>query len=502
MNKMTGLSAAGSLETLTEPLDVLIVGAGISGIAAARYLRAERPGDSFAVLDDNESFGGTWLTHTYPGIRSDSDLHTFGYSFKPWIGPPIATAGEILAYMRETIEENDLAGTLHFGARISTAAWDSDRKLWTVTATDKATGREHEVSARFLWMCQGYYRHSKGYTPDWPGMADFAGEVIHPQNWPEDFDGAGKRMVVIGSGATAATLVPNVTDQVDHVTMLQRSPTYFRSEKNEIEIATKLRRLQVSEEWIHEIVRREIVLMGHDFTERCFSEPERVKAELVSVARAYLGEAFDVDTHFTPDYLPWRQRIARIPDGDLYKALAGGKASIVTDEIERFEPDGIRLKSGDLLPADVVVTATGFDLCAFGDVAFSVDGQPVDFHDTVGYRSMMFTGVPNMVWVMGYFRSSWTLRAEIVAKFVIRLLDHMQETQKSRVEPQLRASQKDMPIHDWADEADFNPGYLLRGQHVLPRRGADPEWALNQDYWTEKDEFEAIDLSDEVFAYD
>ncbi|MGR3320622.1 MAG: flavin-containing monooxygenase [Pseudooceanicola sp.] len=500
MNQMSEVAAEPTLDQVNQPLDVLIVGAGISGLAAARYLKVDRPDDSFAVIDEFESYGGTWLTHTYPGIRSDSDLHTFGFSFKPWVGPPLATAPEILAYLGETIEEYDLAPAIHYGWRITDAAWDSATNLWTITATHGATGKTQEVSARFLWMCQGYYRHSKGYTPDFPGMEDFRGEIIHPQHWPADFDGSGKRMVVIGSGATAATLVPNVTGQVEHVTMLQRSPTYFRAERNEIEITKRLRELQVDEETVHDITRREILVQSRDFARLCAARPEAVKQDLIANARKYLGEDFDVERHFTPAYEPWRQRLARIPDADLFKALAGGQASVVTDEIDRFEADGIRLKSGDFLPADVIVTATGFDLCAMGDIAFTVDGAPLDFHDTVGYRSMMFTGVPNLVWVMGYFRSSWTLRAELVAQFVTRLLDHMQKSQKTRVEPQLR--DPDMPLHDWAEEDDFNPGYLMRGQHVLPKRGASNEWKLNQDYWEEKDDFAAIDLDDTVFVYD
>jgi len=500
MKDLAGIRTDARLHEIVQPLDVLIVGAGISGVAAARYLRKHRPDDNIAVLEEKETFGGTWVTHRYPGIRSDSDLHTFGYSFKPWIGPPIATAAEILAYMAEVIEENGLADNLHFGWRISSAAWDSARNLWTVTATH-TSGQEQRVETRFLWMCQGYYRHSEGFTPEWPGMEDFEGEIMHPQTWPEDFDGTGKRLVVIGSGATAATLVPNVADQVEHVTMLQRSPTYYRSEKNEIPIAKRLRELQVDEEWIHEIVRREMLLMSHDFTEKCFSDPEAVKADLIGTAKKYLGEDFDVGTHFTPDYLPWRQRIARIPDGDLYKALAGGRASIETGHIERFEKNGIRLTNGKLLECEAVATATGFNLAPLGDVAFSVDGQAVDIHDTLGYRSMMFTGMPNLVWVMGYWRSSWTLRAELVAQFVIRLLDHMQDHQKTRVEPQLRSTEQDMEIFDWPDEADFNPGYLLRCKDALPKRGAGKDWRLNQDYWTEKDEFEAIDFDDEIFAY-
>ncbi|OWU84609.1 FAD-containing monooxygenase EthA [Oceanicola sp. 22II-s10i] len=502
MNEMTSVRPAVPLSKITQPLDVLIVGAGISGLAAARYLKVERPDDSFAIVDEKLTFGGTWVTHTYPGIRSDSDLHTFGFSFKPWVGPPIATAAEILAYLDETIDEYGLADHIHYGWRGQTASWDSERKLWTLKVQNVETGEMEEISARFLWMCQGYYRHSEGYTPQWPGMETFKGEVIHPQTWPEDFDGKGKHLVVIGSGATAATLVPNVVDQVEHVTMLQRSPTYFRSEKNEIPIAKRLRELQVEEDWVHEIVRREMLLGSHDFTNRCFNEPETVRDELIGIARRYLGEEFDVEKHFTPSYLPWRQRIARIPDGDLYKALATGRASVVTDEIETFVEDGIKLKSGEFLKADVVATATGFNLCQMGDIRFDIDGEALDFHDTLGYRSMMFTGVPNLAWVMGYWRSSWTLRAELVAQFVVRLLDHMQEHQKSTVVPRLRESEKDMQIVDWPDEEDFNPGYLLRGKNVLPKRGTTNEWRLNQDYWTEKDDFAAIDFGDEVFAYD
>ena len=497
MNQQTDIRADDRLSRITQPLDVLIVGGGISGICAARYLSHDRPDDSFAVLDDQESFGGTWHTHRYPGIRSDSDLYTFGYGFKPWVGPPIATADEILTYLKETIEENALAEHLNYGWRVETAEWSSADTLWTVTA--RRGGESVTLQARFLWMCQGYYRHSKGHTPEWEGMADFAGDIIHPQHWPEGYDYSGKRMVVIGSGATAATVLPNVAKEVAHVTMLQRSPTYFASERNEIEIASQLRKLQVDEVWIHEIVRRQILVDSRDFARRCFDSPEAVKTELLANARRYLGEDYDIGTHFTPRYDPWRQRLARIPNGDLFKSIASGKASVVTDEIARFEPGGIRLKSGDLLEADVIVTATGFDLCVMGDIAFTVDGEALDWHETVGYRGMMFTGVPNLAWVMGYFRSSWTLRAEIIAQFVTRLLDHMQSHQKTRVDVALR--DPGMELHDWVEEEDFNPGYMMRGQHLLPKRGAETEWKLSQDYWEEKDAFAAIDLEDEVFRF-
>lgn len=502
MNQQTQITAAPRLEDSVEPLDVLIVGAGMSGIASACHLKRERPDDRFLIVDEQESFGGTWHTHKYPGIRSDSDLYTFGFSFKPWIGKPIATADQILTYLDQTLEEYALAEQMHFGWRVQTADWSSTDKLWTVALHHGASDETRTLKTRFLWMCQGYYRHDKGFTPDWPGLEDFAGEVIHPQSWPEDFDGAGKHMTVIGSGATAATLVPNVADQVDHVTMLQRSPTYFISLPNAHQTADWLRRLDIPEEWVHEIVRRDTLMQNRDFQKRCFTEPEAVRTELIEAIRDEIGDIVDVDKHFTPSYLPWRQRVARIPDGDMFKVIKAGKASIVTDHIDRFVRDGIKLRSGDVLKTDVVVTATGFELCAFGDVSFFINGEPLDFHDTLGYRSMMFTGVPNLVWVMGYFRASWTLRAEMIARFVTNLLDHMEAHQKTSVVPVLRQDQAEMPVHDWADEDDFNPGYLLRGQHLLPKRGEGDEWKLQQDYWVEKEEFAAIDLQDEVFHYE
>ncbi|MCV6587344.1 MAG: NAD(P)/FAD-dependent oxidoreductase [Marinibacterium sp.] len=498
---MKDASSQGSLDHITQPLDVLIVGAGISGIAAASYLRMHRPDDRFAIVDLMDSFGGTWKTHTYPGIRSDSDLYTFGYSFKPWTGKPIATGAEILDYLGETIAENGLAEHIHYGWRVLSASWSTPDALWTLTLQDVASGREQRLSTRFLWMCQGYYDHKQGYTPDWDGIDDFQGEIIHPQTWPADFDGTGKHMTVIGSGATAATLVPNVADMVDHVTMLQRSPTYFLALPNVEDTADFLRKLDVPEAWVHDIARRNILYNLEAFRKRCVEDPDTVKAELIGDLRRLVGDDYDLDTHFTPSYPPGRQRIARISDGDMFRVVADGQASVVTDRIDRFVPEGIKLQSGEVLKTDVVVTATGFELCAFGDVAFDIDGAPLDFHDTVGYRSMMFTGVPNMVWIMGYFRASWTLRAELIASFVMRLLDHMEQTNKRSVEPQLRPQDQDMPILDWADEADFNPGYLLRGQHKLPKRGTTSDWKLQQDYWVEKPEFDAIDLTDPVFRY-
>jgi cation diffusion facilitator CzcD-associated flavoprotein CzcO len=502
MTATATITRATSAARSAEHFDVLIVGAGISGIGSAYHLTAQLPGTSFVVLESQESFGGTWLTHRYPGIRSDSDLHTFGYRFKPWTSAPIATAAEILSYMGEVIAENGLEPHIRYLHRISSASWSSTTHLWTIEAVRTDSGEAVSFTANFLWMCQGYYRHSQGYTPQWQGMETFKGRIVHPQAWPDDLDIGGKKVIVIGSGATAATLIPAIADQCGHVTMLQRSPTYFRTGRNAIELAETLRQLQVKEEWIHEIVRRKILYDQATFTRLSFEKPEAVKKELLDGIRAVLGPDYDIETHFTPKYRPWRQRIAFVPEADLFQGIKSGKASVVTDEIEQFCEQGILLKSGRMLDADIIITATGFNLNVLGDIAFTVDGKPLDFAQSVTYRGMMFTGVPNMVWVFGYFRASWTLRADLVADFVCRLLAHMKRKGANKVVPALRPQDRDMPLQSWIDPENFNPGYIMRDMHLLPRRGDKPEWQHSQDYWAEKDEFPAIDLDDAAFVYD
>jgi cation diffusion facilitator CzcD-associated flavoprotein CzcO len=494
--------------TLSEPtqqqtghFDVLIVGAGISGIGSAYHLTKACPGTSFVVLEALDSFGGTWISHRYPGIRSDSDLYTFGYRFKPWTSAPIATAPEILKYMREVIEESGLAPHIRYRHRIDAASWCSETALWTIDGVRTDTGEAVRFTANFLWMCQGYYRHQEGYTPEWPGMESFKGLMVHPERWPEDLDYKGKNVVVIGSGATAATLIPAMAEDCGHITMLQRSPTYFRTGRNAVEIADELRALDIDENWIHEIVRRKILHDQSVFTNRCFAEPDTVKRELLGAVRSYLGPDYDVDPHFMPRYRPWRQRIAFIPDGDLFQGVRSGKASVVTDEIERFVETGIQLKSSKLLQADIIVTATGFNMNVLGDIDFTINGKKLAFSDTVTYRGMMFTGVPNMAWVFGYFRASWTLRSDLVADFVCRLINHMKQKDVRQVSVALRPEDKDMPILSWIDPENFNPGYLMRSMHLLPKRGDKREWQHTQDYWNEKDEFPAINLDDAAFVY-
>jgi cation diffusion facilitator CzcD-associated flavoprotein CzcO len=502
MNVIATTGHSAPISQAAEHFDILIVGAGISGIGSAYQLTKQRPDTTFVIVEEQDSFGGTWWTHKYPGIRSDSDLHTFGYSFKPWVGPPIATAAEIRAYMGEVITDNGLDRHIRYKHRIHSATWSSKSNVWTVEATRTDNGEPATFTANFLWMCQGYYRHSEGYTPEWEGMKNYKGQIVHPQRWPEDLKTEGKKIVVIGSGATAATLIPNIADQCARITMLQRSPTYFRTGRNAIELAEQLRQLQVKEEWIHEIVRRKILFEQDTFTRRSFTEPEVVKQELLGGIRAVLGADHDIEQHFTPSYRPWRQRIAFVPDADLFQAIKSGQASVVTDEIDRFTETGILLKSGKTLEADIIITATGFNLNVLGDIAFEIDGKPLDFGETVTYRGMMFTGIPNMAWVFGYFRASWTLRTDLVADFVCRLLGHMKKKGVRKVVPALRPQEGNMPLHSWIDPENFNPGYLMRDMHLLPKRGDKPEWQHSQDYWAEKDEFPAIDLDDPAFVYD
>ena len=481
--------------------DVLIVGAGISGIGSAYHLQTQRPGTSFVIYENYESFGGTWHMHRYPGVRSDSDLYTFGYRFKPWTGTPIATSDKILTYMGEVIDENDLGRHIHYRHRVEGASWSTADARWTVTVRDLARDETFEVTAGFVWMCQGYYKHSQGYTPEWPGMSDYQGTIVHPQTWPEDLDYAGKRVLVIGSGATAATLVPAMAEKAAHVTVLQRSPTYFAVGRNANDLADSLRQLEIDESWIHEIVRRRVLFDQKVITDLCVTHPDLVKEQLFAGIKAHLPDDYDIDPHFTPRYRPWQQRIAFVPDGDLFEGIKSGKASMVTDEIETFTTTGVVTKNGTVIDADIVVTATGFTLSVLGDIPFSVDGTPVDWAETVTYRGMMFTGVPNLAWVFGYFRASWTLRVDLMGDFICRLLAHMDELGKKIVTAQLRPEDADMPIREWIDPENFNPNYLVRSQHLMPRSGTKPEWQHNQDYWVEKEIIPAADLDDGCLLY-
>ena len=482
-------------------VDVLIVGAGISGIGAAYHLSQQMPDKSFAVLDALDGPGGTWWTHRYPGVRSDSDLFTFGYRFKAWRGAPIATSEQILDYLREVIDENGLEPFIRYQHRITAASWSSEEGRWTLQVTRGDTGEQLELTTNFLWMCQGYYGHAQGYTPQWPGLEDFKGSVVHPQSWPEALDCAGKRVVVVGSGATAATVIPALADQAAHVTMLQRSPTFFFARPSVSELAETLRALDVPHDWTHEILRRAYIAEGDELARMSKEAPDELRTMLLDAMRPLLPEDVDIDKHFNPTYRPWQQRIALLPDGDMFAAMREGKASVVTDHIERFTETGIQLASGEVLEADVVVTATGFNLCVFGDIAFTVDGRPVDFADTVTYRGLMFTGVPNMAYVFGYFRHSWTLRADLISDFVCRLLHTLQEKGASTVVPALRAEDRDMPLGPWVDPENFNPGYLARSMHLMPKQGDREPWRHLHEYSVERELLPAADLEDGTLDY-
>lgn len=483
-------------------VDVLIVGAGISGIGAAWHMQDQCPGKNYAILEMKETFGGTWETHKYPGVRSDSDLYTFGYRFKPWVGAPIASADEILKYMGEVIEENGIGEHIHYGHRISGCHWSSDDNLWTVEATRKGDGAAVVFTCNFLWMCQGYYDHETPYIPDWPGLDDYQGDFVHAQLWDPDYDYRDKRILVIGSGATAATVIPAFAEKAGHVTMLQRSPTYFFCSPNENELADRLREVGIDEPTIHRCVRAQIMHDQDVLTKRSIEEPDAVFEELKELIRAYAGDDFEFEPHFTPKYRVWQQRLAFVPDGDLFQAASAGKVSVVTDTIDRFTEKGVLTSSGEELEADLIIAATGFRLSVLGDIPFSVDGNPVDWQDTITYRGMMFTGVPNMAWVFGYFRASWTLRVDMLGDFVTSLLGHMDKKDASRVEVALRPDDGEMPVLPWMDEDNFNPGYLMRDMDKMPKRGDKPEWMHNQDYWREKEEIPAIDFDAAEFVYD
>ena len=486
----------------TEDFDVLIVGAGISGIGSAYHLRTQNPGKSFAILEAKDDIGGTWHTHRYPGVRSDSDLYTFGYRFKPWVGPPIASAEEILKYLRAVVAENDLGGAMRFNTHIRRCSWSSAERRWTVETQGPDGTPGITYRANFLWMCQGYYDHENPYLPHWPGMEDFKGRLIHAQKWDESLDLTDKQVVVIGSGATAATVIPALAKKAAHVTMLQRSPTYFFCYPNKSELADHLNRIGVDEETIHRCVRLDYLHNLKMLDHRSREEPDAVAEELRDSVRAYAGPDFDFAPHFTPSYRPWQQRLAFVPDGDLFRAIREGKASAVTDTIDHFTADGIKLASGEELKADIVVAATGFNLQVMGGIEFEVDGRAVDWSQTATYRGMMFAGVPNLVWVFGYFRAAWTLRVDLVADFVCRLLAHMDAGGCEAVRIAVPESLAGEDLMPWIEGDNFNPGYLMRGLDKMPKRlGEREEWRHSQDYWREAEDLPAIDLAGEEFVY-
>ena len=461
--------------------DVVIVGAGVSGIGAACHLRRQCPGKTFAIVEAREAIGGTWDLFRYPGIRSDSDMHTFGYSFKPWRdAKAIADGPSIRAYVHEAADEHDVMPHVLFRHRVVSAGWSSERAHWALEIDD-GTGERLGFTCRFLFMCSGYYSYQGGYLPEIPGLENFAGPVIHPQAWPEDLDYAGKRIAVIGSGATAMTLVPAMAERAAKVTMIQRSPTYVVSRPAEDAIANALRRW-LPERLAYAITRRKNVWFQQWFYRRTRTAPEAVKAKLLEMVRKHLGSlgAGYVEKHFTPAYNPWDQRLCLIPDADLFKAIRASKAEVVTGRIRTVTADGVQLESGEEVEADVLVTATGLNLAVLGGVAFSIDGEPVEFPNTVTYKGIMFSGVPNMANVFGYVNASWTLRADITCEYVCRLLKRMAQLGMRQCTANLGEAEKEMPHLPWI--VGFTPGYMARAMHLFPKQGDRDPWRNTQNY--------------------
>jgi cation diffusion facilitator CzcD-associated flavoprotein CzcO len=459
-----------------EHVDVLIVGAGLSGIGAACHLETERPGTTYAVLESRGAMGGTWDLFRYPGVRSDSDMFTLGYSFRPWTDPQaIADGTSIRRYIEETAREYGVDRLVRYHSRVLGAEWSTDDARWTVTARRTDTGEQLTITCSWLSVCSGYYRYDEGFTPRFEGAESFRGQVVHPQHWPADLDVTGKRVVVIGSGATAVTLVPSLAPQAEHVTMLQRTPTYVVALPGRDKLAESLRRW-LPQRVVYPVVRWKSVLVSMASYQLSRRRPAVMKKVLRAAQERQLPAGFDVDTHFTPPYDPWDQRLCVVPDGDLFRVLRQERASIVTGRIARFDETGIRLESGEHLDADVVVTATGLNLLPIGGMALAVDGHPVELSETVSYKGMMVSGVPNFAMTIGYTNASWTLKADLVARYVCRLLEHMERHGYDVVTPLAPADPEREPF------LGLTSGYVQRSLAALPKQGGRAPWKLYQNY--------------------
>jgi monooxygenase len=475
MTTPTALTVQDSSRT---DFDVLIVGAGISGIGAAYHLSTRSPNRTFAILDGRGAIGGTWDLFRFPGIRSDSDLYTFGFGFKPWTSDKSIAGGDlILDYLRETVAENGLGEHIRFGHRVTGARWSSDEARWTVTAQRGDDRETVELTCRFLFTGTGYFDYEQGYTPPFDGIDDFAGHVIHPQFWPEDLDYAGKQVVIIGSGATAVTILPAMTGTAAHVTMLQRSPSYMLSLPAEDPIANMLKRT-ISPQRAYRVTRRKNVFIQRGIYKLSQRYPRFVRRVLMADARRRLPKGYDVGTHFNPTYDPWDQRMCLVPDGDLFEAISSGGASVVTDRVDRFTREGILLDSGKVLEADIVVTATGLNMLPMGGITLTVDGVDVDLPEATVYKSMMLSDVPNFAFAIGYTNASWTLKVDLVCEHLCRLLAHMDARDADMV----------VPVRDDAGEIERRPlfdltsGYVQRGIQRFPHAGAHGPWTVEMAY--------------------
>lgn len=482
-----------------EHFDVVIVGAGLSGIGAACHLQNSCSSKRYVILESRATMGGTWDLFRYPGIRSDSDMHTLGYKFKPWIAEKaIAEGPAILDYIHEAASENGVAENIRYRQRVTRASWSSDDATWTVRTEDPEQGNTTTITCNFLLMCSGYYSYKKGYTPEFPGRERFQGQVVHPQLWPEDLDYQGKRVVIIGSGATAVTLLPAMAEKAAHVTMLQRSPTYMFSRPFKDAFANTLRKV-LPDRWAYALTRWRNIYGQEKLYKKSRTDPDAARKEFLDAVRDELGPDFDIAKHFTPRYNPWDQRLCLVPDSDLFQSLKAGRSSIVTDEIETFTEHGIMLKSGQELAADIIVTATGLNMVVMGEATFEVDGTPVNFGDTWTYKGLMFSGVPNLISTFGYINASWTLRADLTAQYACRLLNHMDAVGAQQVTPQLRSQDADMPARPWI--ADFSSGYMQRVMHLFPKQGDREPWVNTQDYRRDKKLFMSHSFDDGALVF-
>jgi cation diffusion facilitator CzcD-associated flavoprotein CzcO len=462
----------------TEHVDVLIVGAGLSGIGAACHLEAESPGRTYAILEARDAIGGTWDLFRYPGIRSDSDMFTLGYDFRPWEeGKAIADGPSICSYIRATARDHEVERHIRFHHSVRRAEWSSEEAHWVVDAERTDTGESVRITCSFLYGCTGYYRYDEGYLPHFDGRERFKGPIVHPQHWPEELDYDGKRVVVIGSGATAVTLVPAMAERAAHVTMLQRSPSYVVTLPAVDPVSQFLRRWLPSKV-AYALTRGKNVLLQMATFNLSRARPEFMKKVIRRGVMKQLPAGYEVDLHFKPRYNPWEQRLCLVPDNDLFEAISAGTASVVTDEIETFTESGIRLRSGDELEADVVITATGLNMLLFGGVDVVVDGEPVDFSELVAYKGMMVSGVPNFAMALGYTNASWTLKCDLIAHYVCRLLNHMKEHGHEIATP--LGPGPSVPTEPFLD---FNAGYVLRSIGLLPKQGATTPWRLHQNWF-------------------
>jgi len=457
--------------------DVIIIGAGLSGIAAAYYLQSRCPDKTFTILEGREAIGGTWDLFRYPGIRSDSDMYTLGYTFRPWDNPEaIADGPSILKYVNETAEDYGIDKKIQFQHRVCGASWSSDEASWTVDIQTGKDGGIKQLTCNFLFTCTGYYDYDAGYTPEWDSLEQFQGTVVHPQKWTDDIDYTDKKVVVIGSGATAVTLVPAMAKKAAHVTMLQRSPTYIVSRPAEDALANWMNRY-LPRKLAYQITRWRIILFGMLFYQMTRRRPEKTKQTVIDMVREELGDGFDIETHFTPTYYPWDQRLCLVPDGDLFNVMKSGTASVVTDHIDYFTETGIQLKSGKHLEADMIVTATGLVMKIMKGVQLSVDGEPVNLGDTFAYKGAMYSNIPNLASAFGYTNASWTLKCELISEYVCRLLNYMDKNAYQQCTPVLNsASIEKEPL------LSFSSGYVKRALDTLPSQGSEKPWKAYQNY--------------------